>query len=126
MNPTVGLDRAIGRQLISLRIDGGLTQEQLASKSGLPVCRLDALESGSAAGTLVDLSDVADALELHLIDILLPVLAETYPPWTSGLDMPAWGLLLNRCSVGIHDQRSRSILIGCVKALSPGDDSSAA
>lgn len=62
--------RAVGEVVRRLRIERGLTQEQLASTAGMDRTVLIALESGRRSLLYERLFDIADALDVSLADLV--------------------------------------------------------
>jgi transcriptional regulator with XRE-family HTH domain len=62
--------RAVGDTVRRLRLERGLTQEQLASTAGMDRTVLIALESGRRSLLYERLFDIADALNVSLADLV--------------------------------------------------------
>ena len=59
-----------GRKLRSLRMERGLTQEELAFRAGLHRTYVSSAERGERNVSLVNLDKLASALEVHLRDLV--------------------------------------------------------
>jgi transcriptional regulator with XRE-family HTH domain len=64
--------KLVGRNAARLRKERGLTQEQLAERSGLSQQYLSGLEQGRRNPTIVTLHELAVALEASHLDLLRP------------------------------------------------------
>jgi transcriptional regulator with XRE-family HTH domain len=64
--------KLVGRNAARLRKERGLTQEQLAERSGLSQQYLSGLEQGRRNPTIVTLLELAVALETSHLDLLRP------------------------------------------------------
>jgi transcriptional regulator with XRE-family HTH domain len=64
--------KLVGRNAARLRKERGLTQEQLAERSGLSQQYLSGLEQGRRNPTIVTLHELAVALETSHLDLLRP------------------------------------------------------
>jgi transcriptional regulator with XRE-family HTH domain len=64
--------KLVGRNAARLRKEMGLTQEQLAERSGLSQQYLSGLEQGRRNPTIVTLHELAVALEASHLDLLRP------------------------------------------------------
>lgn len=64
--------KLVGRNAARLRSDLGLTQEQLAERSGLSQQYLSGLERGKRNPTILTLYELAVALRVDPVDLLLP------------------------------------------------------
>jgi ribosome-binding protein aMBF1 (putative translation factor) len=56
--------RAIGRSIAQARSDAGLTQEQLAARTGIDYKRLQRIESGTVNVTIRTLCRIASSLDV--------------------------------------------------------------
>ena len=63
-------DLAFGRKLQKLRRKSGITQEQLADKTGLSTTFIGLLETGSRQPSLKTLRKIASALHLKVKDLI--------------------------------------------------------
>ena len=113
------LDRSVGAWLSTLRFSRVATIEEVARKAEIDVERLASIEDGSASGTLTEFLACAGALNAHVLDFMLPALAELSDPRADERDTAAWGLDFNRLAVKVHDQRGRFLLMACAIALTP-------
>jgi transcriptional regulator with XRE-family HTH domain len=59
-----------GRKLRSLRLERGLSQEELAFRAGLHRTYVSSAERGERNVSLVNLDKLASALEVHLRDLV--------------------------------------------------------
>lgn len=66
------MKRLVGRNFGRLRKAKGLTQEQVAERSGLSQQYLSGLESGRRNPTLITLFEVATALGVSHVDLVKP------------------------------------------------------
>lgn len=64
--------KLVGRNAARIRRDRGLTQEQLAERSGLSQQYLSGLEQGRRNPTIVTLYELAIALEVSHLELLKP------------------------------------------------------
>ncbi len=64
--------KLVGRNAARLRKERGLTQEQLAERSGLSQQYLSGLEQGRRNPTIVTLHELATALETTHLELLRP------------------------------------------------------
>ena len=64
--------RLVGRNVARIRREKGLTQEQLEAKSGFRQQYLSGLERGKRNPTIVSLYEIAQALGVSHMDLLLP------------------------------------------------------
>lgn len=64
--------RAIGRQVVALRLDSGISQRRLAAASGIPQSYLSRIERGTAEPSTAVLVSIGDALGADLSVRLLP------------------------------------------------------
>ena len=62
--------RLVGRNVRAARLKAGLSQEQLAERSGFTQQYLSGLERGQRNPTIVSLYEIAQALETTPIDLL--------------------------------------------------------
>ena len=69
----MGDGRNIAANLARLRLDRGMTQEQLASKAGLSRLSLGKIERGKALPRAGTLTDLAQALEVPVGELVTPV-----------------------------------------------------
>lgn len=65
--------RLVGENVRRIRQDRGLTQEQFADQSGFSQQYLSGLERGRRNPTVVTLFELATALNVTPIDLLVPV-----------------------------------------------------
>jgi transcriptional regulator with XRE-family HTH domain len=63
----------VGRNVRRVRVAKGLTQEQLAERSGFSQQYLSDLERGRRNPTVVTLFELAQALGVSHVDLVLPV-----------------------------------------------------
>jgi transcriptional regulator with XRE-family HTH domain len=64
--------KLIGRNAARIRKERGLTQEQLAERSGLSQQYLSGLERGRRNPTIVTLYEIATALGVSHVDLVTP------------------------------------------------------
>jgi transcriptional regulator with XRE-family HTH domain len=64
--------KLVGRNAARIRKERGLTQEQLAERSGLSQQYLSGLERGQRNPTIVTLHELAVALEVSHLDLVQP------------------------------------------------------
>lgn len=64
--------KLVGRNAARIRKERGLTQEQLAERSGLSQQYLSGLERGRRNPTIVTLYEIAAALGVSHVDLVLP------------------------------------------------------
>lgn len=64
--------RLVGRNVLRIRQDKGLTQEQLAERSGHSQQYLSGLEQGRRNPTVVSVYEIAQALGVSHLDLLTP------------------------------------------------------
>ena len=64
--------KLVGRNAARIRKEKGLTQEQLAEKSGLSQQYLSGLERGRRNPTIVTIYELASALGVSHIDLMRP------------------------------------------------------
>jgi transcriptional regulator with XRE-family HTH domain len=62
----------VGRNVLRIRLEKDLTQEQLAERSGLSQQYLSDLERGKRNPTIVTLFELAQALAVSHIDLVVP------------------------------------------------------
>ncbi len=68
----LGMDvrKLVGRNVKGFRRDKGWTQEKLAEVSGVPQQYISELESGKRNPTLLTLHQLAQGLEIRLVDLV--------------------------------------------------------
>lgn len=71
--------KELAARIKAARLAGGLTQEGLAAKTGIPYRRYQALESGTANTTFRTIVRIADALHLDVWQLLGPRPDESKP-----------------------------------------------
>ena len=64
--------KLVGRNAARIRMEKGLTQEQLAERSGLSQQYLSGLERGKRNPTIVTLYEIASALGVSHVDLVRP------------------------------------------------------
>lgn len=64
--------KLVGRNAARIRREKGLTQEQLAERSGLSQQYLSGLERGRRNPTIVTIYELATALEVNFLELLTP------------------------------------------------------
>ena len=64
--------KLVGRNAARIRKERGLTQEQLAERSGLSQQYLSGLEGGRRNPTIVTLYEIANALGVSHVDLVRP------------------------------------------------------
>lgn len=67
------LVRQLGRKIRELRTRAGLTQEQLAARSGITWHYTSAIERGTRGATLETLAAIAEALNVSLSELFVGV-----------------------------------------------------
>ena len=72
-------NRITGRVIFELRIKKGLTQEVLSGLACIPRSHLAMIESGRISPTVDTLWKIAEALGMHLSDLIRLVEDETAP-----------------------------------------------
>lgn len=70
--PIHSLKKAFGLRLKELRAERGMTQEELAERSGLFRTYMSRIESGLGNPTLTNLYLLADALGVPIADLFVP------------------------------------------------------
>jgi transcriptional regulator with XRE-family HTH domain len=61
---------AVGRRIIELRCERGLSQRQLALAAGISPSHLSLIESGKRWPLLVTLVEIAEVLDVAAVDLL--------------------------------------------------------
>ena len=64
--------KLVGRNVLKVRLASGLTQEQLAEKSGHSQQYISGLERGARNPTVVSLFELAQALQVTPVDLITP------------------------------------------------------
>lgn len=64
--------RLVGRNVRRIRVAKGMTQEELAERSGFTQHYISVLENGRRNPTIVSLYDLAQALGVSHVDLVLP------------------------------------------------------
>ena len=64
--------KLVGRNVLRVRLASGLTQEQLAEKSGHSQQYISGLERGARNPTVVSLFELAQALRVTPVDLIAP------------------------------------------------------
>lgn len=64
--------KLVGRNAARIRTEKGLTQEQLAERSGLSQQYLSGLERGKRNPTIVTIYEIASALGVSHVDLVWP------------------------------------------------------
>ena len=64
--------KLVGRNVLKLRLASGLTQEQLAEKSGHSQQYISSLERGARNPSVVSLFELAQALKVTPVDLITP------------------------------------------------------
>ena len=64
--------KLVGRNTLKFRLASGLTQEQLAEKSGHSQQYISGLERGARNPTVVSLFELAQALKVTPVDLITP------------------------------------------------------
>ena len=64
--------KLVGRNVLKFRLANGLTQEQLAEKSGHTQQYISGLERGTRNPTVVSLFELAQALKVTPVDLIAP------------------------------------------------------
>lgn len=64
--------KLVGRNTARIRKERGLTQEQLAERSGLSQQYLSGLEQGRRNPTILTIYEIATALGVSHVDLVLP------------------------------------------------------
>lgn len=62
----------VGRNFARIRREKGLTQEEVAARSGLSQQYISGLESGRRNPTLISIYDLAQALGVSHVDLVMP------------------------------------------------------
>lgn len=62
----------VGRNFARVRREKGLTQEEVAARSGLSQQYLSGLESGRRNPTLITIYELAQALGVSHVDLVMP------------------------------------------------------
>ncbi len=102
------INRMVGKQIRDLRKKKGLTQEGLGWKAGLHLTYIGAVERGEKNFSIVTMSKIAKALEVHICDLL------------SVTPTKAEGTSTAKIQKGRENQRtSKAILIKEIRKLSP-------
>jgi transcriptional regulator with XRE-family HTH domain len=70
----------VGRNFARLRRESGLTQEQVAERSGLSQQYLSSLERGNRNPTVITLFQIADAMGVSHVELVQPNLDEEANP----------------------------------------------
>ncbi|MFB1487752.1 MULTISPECIES: helix-turn-helix transcriptional regulator [unclassified Thiocapsa] len=63
------MSNTLARNLRKLRVSAGLSQDDLAERTGLSQTWISRLESGGANPTIETLSSIAEALEIRVHDL---------------------------------------------------------
>ena len=66
------MGKLVGRNVLKVRLASGLTQEQLAEKSGHSQQYISGLERGARNPTVVSLFELAQALKVTPVDLIAP------------------------------------------------------
>ena len=61
--------KQLGRRIIMLRTEKGLSQEQLANKADIPLAQVGRIERGKINCTVSTLRAISIALNIHLKDL---------------------------------------------------------
>lgn len=64
--------KLVGRNVRRIRIEKGLTQEQLAERAGVSQYYVSLLENGGRNPTVVSLWELSQALGVSHVDLVLP------------------------------------------------------
>lgn len=64
--------KLVGRNVRRIRIEKGLTQEQLAERAGVSQFYISLLENGGRNPTVVSLWELSQALGVSHVDLVLP------------------------------------------------------
>lgn len=64
--------KLVGRNVRRIRIEKGLTQEQLAERAGVSQYYVSLLENRGRNPTVVSLRELAQALGVNHVDLVLP------------------------------------------------------
>lgn len=64
--------KLVGRNVRRIRIEKGLTQEQLAERAGVSQFYISLLETGGRNPTVVSLWELSQALGVSHVDLVLP------------------------------------------------------
>ena len=69
-----GMDmrKLVGRNVRRIRIEKGLTQEQLSERAGVSQFYISLLETGGRNPTVVSLWELAQALGVSHVDLVMP------------------------------------------------------
>ena len=62
--------KQLGRRIIMLRTEKGLSQEQLANKADIPLAQVGRIERGKINCTVSTLRAISIALNMHLKDLV--------------------------------------------------------
>jgi transcriptional regulator with XRE-family HTH domain len=69
---TMDMRRLVGRNVRRIRLAKGVTQEELAERSGFSQHYISVLEAGRRNPTIVSLFELAQALGVSHVDLVLP------------------------------------------------------
>lgn len=69
MAPSQRPQRALGKAIRQLREERGVTQEAVAHKAGVTAATYGLIERGQSNPTWATLSDIADALNVSMVEI---------------------------------------------------------
>ena len=64
--------KLVGRNVRRIRIEKGLTQEQLSERAGVSQFYISLLETGGRNPTVVSLWELAQALGVSHVDLVMP------------------------------------------------------
>lgn len=64
--------KLVGRNVRRIRIEKGLTQEQLAERAGVSQFHISLLETGGRNPTVVSLWELSQALGVSHVDLVMP------------------------------------------------------
>lgn len=64
--------KLVGRNVRRIRIEKGLTQEQLAERAGVSQFYISLLETGGRNPTVVSLWELSQALGVSHVDLVMP------------------------------------------------------
>jgi transcriptional regulator with XRE-family HTH domain len=74
------LEQAVRQRIRSLRVERGLTQEQLCEKAGISLDAVTRIESGSRVPTLNTLERLAHGLNVAITDLVAGASGVSKPP----------------------------------------------
>lgn len=78
MDTTTTVDQAVGRKLKGMRVEAGLSQEELAERSGVSESTVYRIERGERSARMDQLDALCGVLGIEIYDFMKAALSE--PP----------------------------------------------